>query len=692
MADLKRFLTPKSIAVYGGSWAVNVIRQLHKSKYSGEIWPVHPSRSEIEGVVCFPNTRSLPAVPDAAFIGINRERTIQVIEELSSIGAGGAICFASGYREASEEHQITFDGANDLQDQLVAAAGEMPVLGPNCYGYLNYLDNVTLWPDQHGGHPVDRGVAIIAQSSNVAINMTMQRRGLSVAALCTVGNQACVGLSELAEHFIADSRISTLGLFIEGFSDIPAFEAMAQKARAAGKSIVALKLGKSAKAQLSTLSHTATLAGGAAASSAFLKRLGIVEVGSVSEFIETLKILDVIGPLAGSKIASISCSGGEASLMADAALGSQLEFPDLNAEQCEKLTGVLGARVTLANPLDYHTYVWGNVPDMTECFAAVMEGDFDLNVFVLDMPRSDCCETQGHQCAIDAIIAAQQRTNAKVAVIASLPENMDEEKTAEFHRHGVVVLHGLESGLKPIEAAASAGRLSAFHQPLPVWLNTGTDGGSLITLTESAAKRQLAEFGLAVPQSKEIANKSDIEQAAKTLTYPLVLKALGSAHKSESGAVVLGIDSDASLRAAIKRIPECPDGYLLEQMIDDALVEIIVGVSRDTSGMLLLTLGAGGILTELLSDSTSLVMPVTRSDVESALGSIKINQILKGYRGAPAANRVALVDAVMSVQRYVEANKDSIAELDINPLIVRAQDAIAVDALIRKYTQCKKIH
>ena len=619
-------------------------------------------------------------------IGVNRELTIKIIEELNSINAGGAICFASGFREANEEHQIKNSGYLDLQDQLVSAAGDMPMLGPNCYGYLNYLDNVTLWPDQHGGHQVDKGVAIIAQSSNVAINMTMQQRGLSVATLCTVGNQACVGLNELAEHFIADPRISTLGLFIEGFSDIPAFEVMALKARMAGKSIVALKLGKSAKAQHATLSHTATLAGGAVASSAFLQRLGIVEVDSVSEFIETLKILDVIGPLTGSKISSISCSGGEASLMADAALDSELEFPDLNTQQREKLTNLLGNKVTISNPLDYHTYVWGDVPSMTACFAAVMEGNFDLNVFVLDIPRPDKCETQGHQCAIDAIIAAQKRTHAKVAVITSLPENIDEATTDEFHRHGVAVLHGLESGLKPIEAAVAAGKFLKIPQPDPVWLQTHKPIGNLSSLTESKAKRLLSKFGLAVPQTKEITNKGGIEEFAKTLGYPLVLKSLGLAHKSEFGAVILNIDSDISLRAAIEKVPVSPVGYLLEEMVDNTIVEVIIGVSRDTSGMLLLTMGAGGILTELLNDSVSLVMPVTRSEVKHALSKTKINQILQGYRGGAAANINSIVDTVMSVQKYVETNKDSIVEIDINPLIVRERDAVAVDALVRQYT------
>ena len=209
------------------------------------IWPVHPKRDEILGIKCYPDVAALPAAPDAAFIGVNRDITFDVVTDLSNAGAGGAICFASGFRE--EEIDAVRSNQNqaetgDRQDQLVEAAGVMPLLGPNCYGLLNYLDNVTLWPDQHGGKHCERGVAIIAQSSNIAINMTMQKRGLNISHMLTVGNQAQTGVSELAEEVLADERVSTLGLYLESFNDIRAFEKMALFAQSLGKSLVVLKL------------------------------------------------------------------------------------------------------------------------------------------------------------------------------------------------------------------------------------------------------------------------------------------------------------------------------------------------------------------------------------------------------------------------------------------------------------------
>src|SRR6056297_1386082 len=180
--DLSRLLRPRSIAVIGGgAWCANVVEQCRKMGFDGAIWPVHPTRAALAGVPAFARIEDVPGVPDAAFIGVNRHATVDIVGYLAGIGAGGAVCFASGFREAQAE---TGDGAG-LQDQLLQAAGEMPILGPNCYGLINYLDGALLWPDQHGGQRCDRGVAIVTQSSNIAINLTMQARGLPIAYVMT---------------------------------------------------------------------------------------------------------------------------------------------------------------------------------------------------------------------------------------------------------------------------------------------------------------------------------------------------------------------------------------------------------------------------------------------------------------------------------------------------------------------------
>ncbi|NCM98316.1 MAG: acetate--CoA ligase family protein, partial [Rhodobacterales bacterium] len=167
MSRLDRLLRPRSIAVLGAGWARNVIEQCRKMGFQGDIWPVHPTRETIGGLRAYPSLADLPGVPDATFVGVNRHATLEVVAELAAMGAGGAISFASGWAEAGEP---------ELQRRLVAAAGGMPMLGPNCYGVINYLDGALLWPDQHGGVRLNRGVALLSQSSNIVINLSMQKR------------------------------------------------------------------------------------------------------------------------------------------------------------------------------------------------------------------------------------------------------------------------------------------------------------------------------------------------------------------------------------------------------------------------------------------------------------------------------------------------------------------------------------
>ena len=201
MADLSRLFRPRSIVVLGGWWAENVVAQCVKSGFDGDIWPVHPKRETMAGIPCLRSLDDLPSAPDAAFLGINRHAAIEATATLSAMGCGGAVCFASGFAET---------GDTDLQAALVAAAGPMPLLGPNCYGVLNYLDGAMLWPDQHGGCQVERGVAIISQSSNIAINISMQARGLPIAYMACVGNQAQTSLTDMARSLLADDRVLSL--------------------------------------------------------------------------------------------------------------------------------------------------------------------------------------------------------------------------------------------------------------------------------------------------------------------------------------------------------------------------------------------------------------------------------------------------------------------------------------------------
>jgi len=664
MKGLSRLINPKSIALYGGGWSSNVLDQLLKSGFGGDIWPVHPKKTELMGLPCFKDTAHLPGIPDAAFLGVNRNLSVSVVKELSDIGAGGAICFASGFAEMS---------TGELQDALVAAAGDMPILGPNCYGLLNYLDNITLWPDQHGGTQVESGVGIIAQSSNIAINLTMQKRGLDIAQLFTIGNQAVIGIADLGLQMLGDERITAIGLYLEGFNDIRALEKFARKSRQKNIPVVILKTGKTQKSRSAAISHTASLSGSDKVASAFIQRLGFYEVETLAEFLECLKFLHIAGPLLGNKVASVSCSGGEASLMSDLSRMTSLNFPEFSQNGHRSLSILLGEKVDIANPLDYHTYIWGDVQIMTEVFAAVMQESIDLTLFVLDIPRADQCDPTGHDCAIEAIIAARATTGAQAAVIGSLPENLEEDIIARFIKGGVIPLLDMQVALRVVDILSR----TKPREINPV-IKTELNGVSTRTLSEYDAKQKLSKFGIAVPKGELIADRS----LPKTLTYPIAAKASGLAHKSERSGVILGIENEIQASSAIQKLTELSEDVLLEEMITEPIIELIIGAVIDPTGIWTLTIGAGGILTELLADAATLTLPTNRSDIEANLRSLKVNTLLQGYRGQPGVDLDSLINCIQSIANFVETHKDTLIELDINPLAANATKTIALDALI----------
>ncbi len=663
--DINRLFRPKTIAVLGGVWAENVIAQCIKMRFQGDIWPVHPKRDFIGGVACFRSISALPSPPDAAFIGVNRQAAVEVIGELAAMGGGGAICFASGFAEAGE---------SELQARLVQAAGDMPLLGPNCYGVINYLDGALLWPDQHGGRRVEKGVALISQSSNIAVNLTMQQRGLPIAYVACVGNAAQTGTAEIALALLADKRVTAVGMYLEGIADAQAFLAMAYEAARLGKPIVALKSGKTDVSRAAAATHTAALAGSRAASSAFLKRAGVVEVYDIPELVETLKFLHQHGPLKGNRVLSMSCSGGEAGLMADLAAGLPLHLPQPEAKQAGELARLLGPIVTISNPFDYHTFIWGDTAKMTATYASMMMGGYDAAILVLDFPHPDRCSSDAWEPAVQAFVAAHKRTGIPAILAASLPENLDESRADSLLKAGIVPIGGLKLALKVLASCSAALPIDSAWRPL-----TNRDASTLAMLDEADSKALLAKAGVTIPLGAS-GTADEITRKALPLVAPLALKGLGFAHKSEAGAVKLNL-YQTDIAAALAIIPA--QWYLVEEMVRGCIAELLVGIRADAVYGATLTIGFGGVEAELLQDTATLVLPVTAQEVESALLSLKLAPLLTGFRGKPKADLAAAVAAAFNVTRLYQSDA-SIIEIEVNPLMVRemGHGAVAADAVI----------
>ncbi|MGI9357551.1 MAG: acetate--CoA ligase family protein, partial [Rhizobiaceae bacterium] len=414
--------------------------------------------------------------------------------------------------------------------------------------------------------------------------------------------------------------------------------------------------------------------------------------------------------LGGNSLASLSCSGGEAALMADAGEGRDVEFPQFAAVTTAALKTELGPIVTIANPLDYNTFIWGDWDAMRRIYAAALSAQNDLSMLVLDFPREDICDSADWDHALDGWLAAVKQTGARAAVVATMAENMPEPIAEKLIVAGVTPLCGIENAVVAAEAAASIARAWVKPAPLPLLLRPhacpphasgepalvsdgdsscgemdsrqgGNDKWELVTLDEHQSKSELAAFGLAVPNCTVIGGGDEIPVHIKP---PFALKALGIAHKTEAGAVHLHLLDKAELTNAVSAMSGLSDTFLVEEMAHKPDAELIVGISRDPVAGLMMTIGAGGVLAELLSDTATLLLPFTEAEIRSALSSLKINRILEGWRAREATDIDALIANIICIANYACANADTLEELDVNPLFATQYGSVAVDALIVK--------
>ncbi len=687
--NIRRLLKPRHVCIVGGQAMEDSIRRCADTGFGGEIWVVNPKRSELGGRKCYASIADLPEAPDATFIAVPREPTIEILGALNAAGAGGAICYAAGYAEVGGE-------GHDLQKQLIEAVGDLAMVGPNCYGILNYLDGIALWPTGHNGRRVESGCAFIGQSGNIALNVTGNDRSVPFGYVISSGNQVILTVADFVDALTEDPKITAIGLYIEGIDDVPAFSRAAAKAMQAGKPLVALKAGKSELGAKLAMSHTSSLAGSDRMYDSLFERLGVIRVDTIPQLMETMKFVSTAGLPKGDKLAVFTCSGGDGLMTADIAESIDLPLPQHSPAQVADLRTQLPNFATISNPLDYNTSLWGHEDLLTRCFDTVMAGDYDAGMLVIDYATDGEASEQAWDCSVNALVAACRKNGKLPIVTATLPELLPGRvRDLVIRGHGAP-MQGLKEALHAFAATerfarlrdrlASAGMDGVTVPPTPKPQGDGR------LLPEYEAKQQLSACGLSVPEARVVA-PAEAAQAATALGFPVVLKVAAPvlAHKTEAGAVAVNLKSPAEVEAALQRMSASLAQYkpgaviervLVEKMVADVVAELIIGVKRDPQFGLALVIGAGGILVEMVQDSAMLLLPTDRAAIERAIDGLKISKLMKGYRGRPAGDLRAVANAVAAVAAFAEAHRGSLLELDVNPLMVLKTGAVAVDALV----------
>ncbi|MGE4561471.1 MAG: acetate--CoA ligase family protein, partial [Rhodospirillales bacterium] len=651
-----------------------------------------PRRGTLGGQPCLPTVEDLPEPADIVFLATPRSAAIKTVDALRRVGAAGVVCYTAGFGELGEE------GAR-LEQELVKTAGDVALVGPNCSGILNFVDNAPLWPFAYRNRPVERGVAFVTQSGMLGNTVTLNQRSVPFAYIISAGNQAMLGIEDYLDVLVEDPAVSAIALYVEGLSNIPRFTDAAVRALEHDVPIVVLKAGTSEIGAKLTVTHTGSLSGTDDLYQALFDRLGIVRVASPITLLETLKFLTVAGAPKGCRVAALTCSGGDSTMLADVGERMDISFPQPSADVAAALAAQLPPIATVSNPLDYTTPLWGHEEPLAGLFSTMFRDRYDAAIMVQDYPVSQSAECQEPYLAdARAFISATYQAGLPAAVCTGLTETIDQEARDMLVAAGVAPLQGLEEALGAVSGASiygqkrvqaiSSGRLDDLRlAPAPVI------GDDLATLDEWQGKQLIAEVGIPVPDGRRT-DAGSAPDAAEELGFPVVVKMISTRllHKTEAGAVMLGLENASQVAEAVSNIATAvaagagdaaTNEYLVERMVENPVAELVVGVRNDPLFGPILVMGSGGTLVELVRDTQTLLLPTDQPTIYETLESLKISAMIDGFRGRPPGDREAVVDAIINLTRFADSYRPRLDELDINPLMVLEDGVVAVDVLVR---------
>lgn len=694
---LTSLFRPRTVAVVGASatrvtQGNDVIANLLRFAYDGEILPVHPTAESIDGFPAVNSIADLPPEVDVAAVCVPARGVASVLRELDDAGCRSAVVVAAGFSdaEAAELREI----ARDL---------DLVFQGPNCMGLINATDGVPLYTTPQPPLPVGP-VAIVAQSGSAAVALS-HSYGLGLSKIVTSGNQVSLTTSDYVSWLADDDATQAVGLVVETIFDPDRFEAAIARLHAAGKSAAVLKVGRSDRGAIAAQAHTGALVSRHEAYEAFLARLGVPLVHDYDEMVATLQCLaEARMPTArGARTAIVGISGGQGALVCDLASDTGVPLAAFSPETKQRIERLLpGARPE--NPLDYAASVGTWAEDWAAALDAVLADDGVDAVLVLQdaqstLPVADTPLYTDHMAAV----AARARRSEKPIVAASSTSS-DSHPDLEALLDGVPLVRGAREALVAIRGLAVRGNAPAAAQPAaveppsrPQWLDglraeVAAHSGPL---PQELTRRVLAAYDVPVVRSAVASDAGEAVRVANEIGYPLVVKVMSRQvpHRSDAGGVHVGIGDEAALRAAVAAIERSVlehvpgaeiDGYEIQEHVGDA-VEAVVGFTSAPPFGSLVLVGAGGTLVELLGDTATDLAPVALPGAMAMIERTRLGTVLGGYRNLiPRTDTRGLAMVVQRVSDLAADLGDLIAEADLNPVLIAPGTgrAVIVDALL----------
>jgi acetyltransferase len=709
--DLTPLIAPKSVAIVGasqrGADAVlareprgnRVIRNLSNFGFTGRIVTVNPKYTEIMGYPCYPDVRSIPEPVDCIVSAVPNRHVPDLLESAANAGVRAAVVFAAGFGEIGGEGKAR-------QARLEALSKERGFLicGPNCYGVLNVHGKAPLFASTIPPGFITGSVALISQSgglSTTIANALMLNRHVGLSHIISCGNQSGATVEEYINYFVEDPNTRVIAVFVEGFKQPERLLAVARKAADANKPLIILKGGRSDVSKRAAATHSGSLAGAAEVVDAAFRQGGIVSVRSINELIDSISVFSCDGFIAkyrgGRRIGVLSGSGGECTLVSDAASSVGVEVPELTEATKASLQESVADFGNMNNPLDGT----GAMYDDDKIFPRLLQGligDGNIDIVTINLEANDPRPKElksGNRFTL-AIEKAATTSTKPIATFSSVVGGpVDPEILQPLRAAGVPIMEGAEC------ATATIRNLAAYFDYQKA-RRTGGDATEPKAHTKlppgvlgaEAAFALFKEFNISVAPTVLTKSADEAAAAADKMGYPVALKVESAqiTHKSDIGGVALRLSSAnevgaafAGIQSAVKsRMPQAKiDGIIVQRMAGEG-VEMILGIKRDPLFGPVVLCGLGGVLVEVLKDIAVGIPPLTREEAADMLGRLRGFQILGGVRGKPASDVDALCETIVAVSNLAASLGDQLNGVDINPLIVlpKGQGAVAVDAVV----------
>lgn len=700
--SLQPMLCPKSVAVVGvsrrGGFATHALHHLEQASFRGNVHVVNPKYDEFEGRVCHHSLQNIPDSVELALVFVPAVAVPDVIEDCGRAGVRAAIVYSSGFAEEGAEGARLQQRCADL-----ARKWGVRVLGPNSQGLFYEPAGLVaaFSPAFATERPPSSGVAYVGQSGAIGgtVLAHANERGIGLVAWASVGNQVDIDAVELGERLLAEDHVRTVALYLEAVPDGGGWARLLQAADQRGKHLVLLRAGKSQAGQQAAASHTGAMVKPDQAFTLLAARYGVIEVDDVEELLDVVEALSLDPQPTRRSVAVITSSGGAGGMSADQIVGAELELAQLSVGTRATLADVIPAYGSINNPVDVTAQLFAHESADLEKVCSLVANDPAVDVCLVIL--TGATGAVGAWAARSIARAAQASPDTRFVMSWLVPQREVSDATAVLRASGVFVTGSIRSAVRAIDRLAFAGAAApvnvadeAIEVPLPAG-GVDTPIASNGMMTEARARSLLDSIGLARPASRLARSADEARQAAQDLgadRFVLKVQSPQIPHKSDIGGVRVGVEAhevaavfEEVLAAGTAVSGAEIEGVLVQELVgrpDDHYAEMIVGIQGGRDGYpAVVTVGFGGVTAEVFGDVASALVPLDPDQARTLIRQLRCSPLLEGFRGRPALDSAALADALVSLTDVATCLGPRLVELEVNPLRVMEEGAVALDFL-----------